>query len=182
MPNPQKPSIQLMTKAITPAQFSKVFDSIFNGATPQTQFPRGILVALSGGVDSMALLYLLSKTYCARGGSLRVMTVDHGLRPESRHETYLVGQAVETMGKKKPRINFQSTWLLILMYRSTVFQKKNQMAKQHPSSTITLGNCCSQGSLRSPDPALPLPRHISFVFWSHAGRSTRNNDSTLHFP
>lgn len=43
-------------------------------------------VAVSGGGDSMALLHLLA----ARGPGLRAVTVDHGLRAESRAEAAMV--------------------------------------------------------------------------------------------
>lgn len=43
-------------------------------------------VAVSGGPDSMALTLLAQEWIAKRGGSLLALTVDHGLRPESRTE------------------------------------------------------------------------------------------------
>lgn len=42
-----------------------------------------VLVAVSGGLDSTVLLELLWRTRDAHGGVLSVLTVDHGLRPDS---------------------------------------------------------------------------------------------------
>jgi hypothetical protein len=42
-----------------------------------------VAVAVSGGLDSVALLDLLRVTARAHGGRLSVVTVDHGTRPES---------------------------------------------------------------------------------------------------
>ncbi|WP_045836850.1 tRNA lysidine(34) synthetase TilS [Hyphomicrobium sp. 99] len=59
-----------------------------------------VVLAVSGGPDSMALM-LLAAEWRARakfaGPSLSVATVDHGLRPESRFEAELVGQAARQL-------------------------------------------------------------------------------------
>jgi tRNA(Ile)-lysidine synthase len=69
--------------------------------------PRAVAIAVSGGVDSMALAFL-----CARFRrynpemrvcdntvtSFRAMVVDHGLRPESSTEAKAVSSAVRTLG------------------------------------------------------------------------------------
>lgn len=50
--------------------------------------PAGSVVAagVSGGPDSMAMLWLLSRWAAERNVSIRAYTVDHGLRPESASE------------------------------------------------------------------------------------------------
>ena len=45
-----------------------------------------LVIALSGGADSMALALLAAEWAQLRGGQLTTLTVDHGLRPESRTE------------------------------------------------------------------------------------------------
>jgi tRNA(Ile)-lysidine synthase len=59
----------------------------------------GLLVAVSGGPDSMALLLLASR-WRAAGGDVPVYaaTVDHGLRPESRAEAVSVARWAASLG------------------------------------------------------------------------------------
>ncbi|WP_018181291.1 tRNA lysidine(34) synthetase TilS [Kaistia granuli] len=53
-----------------------------------------LALAVSGGADSLALLILAQRWRSARdnGPALLVLTVDHGLRPESAEEARLVGR------------------------------------------------------------------------------------------
>ena len=46
--------------------------------------PPRLAVAVSGGADSLALALLADRWARARGGQITALTVDHGLRPESR--------------------------------------------------------------------------------------------------
>lgn len=50
-----------------------------------------LAVAVSGGPDSMALVLLLDAWARARGGSIVALTIDHGLRPDSKDEAQQVG-------------------------------------------------------------------------------------------
>ncbi len=56
--------------------------------------PEPVGVAVSGGVDSMVLLHVLAEL----GLPLEVLTVDHGLRPESAEEVGLVRSQAEALG------------------------------------------------------------------------------------
>jgi len=58
--------------------------------------PR-IAVAVSGGGDSMALALLISE-WLAGKGEMVALTVDHGLRPESRAEAEAVQKTLEQRG------------------------------------------------------------------------------------
>lgn len=49
-----------------------------------------VLVAVSGGVDSTVLLEVLAETAAAHGGKLEVMSLDHGLRPDSAADVEVV--------------------------------------------------------------------------------------------
>jgi tRNA(Ile)-lysidine synthase len=57
-----------------------------------------VLVAVSGGPDSMALLHALWELAPRLGVRLEVATVDHGLRPEARAEGELVRARAEALG------------------------------------------------------------------------------------
>ena len=57
-----------------------------------------VVVAVSGGVDSIVLLDVLVKTQNAHRGQLQVITFDHGLRPESVAETHLVNNICTRWG------------------------------------------------------------------------------------
>lgn len=57
-----------------------------------------VVVAVSGGADSLALLLSLHKTMGAHGGALSVVSFDHGLRPESAGEVARVGRVASELG------------------------------------------------------------------------------------
>ncbi|WP_429912404.1 tRNA lysidine(34) synthetase TilS [Glycocaulis sp.] len=63
--------------------------------------PAGPLVlALSGGGDSMALACLMAGEAARSGRELHTLIVDHRLRPESADEAALVAQRAEALGAK----------------------------------------------------------------------------------
>ncbi|MBF0561818.1 MAG: tRNA lysidine(34) synthetase TilS [Alphaproteobacteria bacterium] len=51
-----------------------------------------VAIGVSGGADSMALCLLLDRWVRERGGRVAALTVDHGLRPDSRLEAERVAQ------------------------------------------------------------------------------------------
>src|SRR5262249_55994401 len=59
-----------------------------------------LILAVSGGADSTALLYLVVRWRGARRGGphLVAVTIDHGLRPEARHEATAVKRLCEKLG------------------------------------------------------------------------------------
>src|SRR5450755_2845367 len=56
-----------------------------------------VLVAVSGGPDSMALLHVLWEARARLGVTLEVVGVDHGLRPEAARELDLVRARAEAL-------------------------------------------------------------------------------------
>ncbi len=60
--------------------------------------PPALAVAVSGGADSMALACLAQDWAGSHGGSIQALTVDHGLRKESRAEARQVGRWLAARG------------------------------------------------------------------------------------
>lgn len=57
-----------------------------------------VLLAVSGGVDSVVMMHLLARTQRGHGGLLEVACVDHGLRAEAGEEQHGVGEQAGALG------------------------------------------------------------------------------------
>jgi len=77
----------LNSSPLTHAEFAGLMTDL--GPFPN---PPVMAVGVSGGPDSMALALLLADWGKDHGGRLIALTVDHGLRPESRAEAEQVGR------------------------------------------------------------------------------------------
>ncbi|MGO9170647.1 MAG: tRNA lysidine(34) synthetase TilS [Rhodomicrobium sp.] len=74
--------------------------ALIRAFSPLEPYPSAAL-AVSGGPDSMALMHLAVRWSALAGRSragLAVLTVDHGLRPESRDEAAFVGAEAGRLG------------------------------------------------------------------------------------
>lgn len=80
---------------ITPDAFRILLLRCFRGKIPQK-----IMVALSGGVDSMCLTYLLHQYKIQFDPTVQIhaMTIDHSYRPESAQEAVEVGKILQKWG------------------------------------------------------------------------------------
>jgi tRNA(Ile)-lysidine synthase len=68
------------------------------GAVPEDLRTGPIGLAVSGGSDSRALLHLARDWAAARGRTLRVLTIDHRLRPEAADEAASIATLCHTLG------------------------------------------------------------------------------------
>lgn len=67
-------------------------------------------LAVSGGADSMALLYLASQAQHLKGAPrFTVFTVDHGLRPEARAEVKMVARVSRQLGLPCTRLQWTTS-------------------------------------------------------------------------
>ncbi|MEP1765354.1 MAG: tRNA lysidine(34) synthetase TilS [Sulfitobacter sp.] len=63
-----------------------------------SDLPDRIGIAVSGGGDSMAMLHLFARWSAQTGHPIAAVTVDHGLRPESRAEADMVAAQCSALG------------------------------------------------------------------------------------
>jgi tRNA(Ile)-lysidine synthase len=79
-------------RPVSAAEASKLLD--FLGSYPH------LAIAVSGGADSLALLLLVSRWRAERGSKpdVTVLTVDHGLRAQSREEAEMVADVAARLG------------------------------------------------------------------------------------
>lgn len=79
---------------------SRVFEEVLRGCFRNEGIPERIVVALSGGVDSLCLTYLLGqfKKLYKPGMQITAVTIDHRYRTNSSQEALEVGEVVRHWG------------------------------------------------------------------------------------
>lgn len=102
-----------------------------------------VAVAVSGGPDSLALLLLAHDLAQKRGSHVVALTVDHGLRPESKEEALMVGKWAQQHGIQhvildwmgdKPQSHLQET------ARKARYALLTDWCHQHQIKTLLLGH------------------------------------------
>ena len=71
------------------------------------EYDPHIAIAVSGGGDSIALTYFAHEWAKSNGGQVTVLTVDHGLRPDSRSEAERVGGWINALGMTHQILSWQ---------------------------------------------------------------------------
>lgn len=78
---------------IDDASFAGILDHVIGRGRAQP-----VLLAVSGGPDSAALMHAAARWGAASGPLLHVASVDHASRPGSKREAEAVGEAAQTLG------------------------------------------------------------------------------------
>lgn len=101
-----------------------------------------ILVAVSGGADSMALAHVLGRLALERRWSLLVVSIDHGLRPEAAEEVAFVGRFSESLGLPfhSLRLTLEKGPSLQDRARKERYRVLGELAEEHRASRIAVGH------------------------------------------
>lgn len=84
----------MTVKGITRERFSRTMDTLFH----RHGLPSKVCIAVSGGVDSMALTFLACQYFLPKNVPVTGLVVNHGLRKESGTEAREVGRLVKAFG------------------------------------------------------------------------------------
>jgi len=106
--------------------------------SPDPQSPVGI--AVSGGSDSLALLYALSDWADQSGRRLLVLTVDHGLRPEAAREAEQVGEVSQALGHAHQTLTWRTPRPGQNAARRARLCLLGQALRKHGACTLMLGH------------------------------------------
>lgn len=113
----------------------------FEACLTDVAFP--LAVATSGGVDSLALLLLIHKVAQQKGHRIVALTVDHGLRDQSKNEALLVQQWTQEKGIDHVILEWNGTKphsCLQEKAREARYHLLLEWCKDHQISTLLLGH------------------------------------------
>lgn len=100
--------------------------------------PSKLAVALSGGVDSMVLLHLLSQHFSRLGNvEIHAITIDHKLREESAHEAKLINTIIKPWGVKHTIIPIEQKIPLNQLEKVARFYRYDLLNKYCQSNGIS---------------------------------------------
>lgn len=106
--------------------------------------PEGPLgLAVSGGSDSLALLYLAADWARSTGRALRVVTVDHGLRPEAAAEAQYVAECSAQLGLSHTVLQWRGSDAqgnLMDQARQARYRLMAQWAAEHGVKSVLLAH------------------------------------------
>lgn len=102
-----------------------------------------LAVATSGGADSLCLLLLAHKWALQKGGRVMALTIDHGLRPESKSEALRVRDWAEAKGIEHVILEWtgqKPTACLQEKARQARYELLMNWCKKNQVSTLLLGH------------------------------------------
>lgn len=105
--------------------------------------PPVLGVAVSGGSDSLALLYLLARMAEECGNRLLVATVDHGLRAESRAEAETVALHAADLGLSHDILSWKEPTTegnLQAAARAARYRLLSAWARAHGAAVVAVGH------------------------------------------
>jgi len=98
-----------------------------------------LLIAVSGGPDSMALLWLARQWSQASGGSIVAATVDHGLRPEAADEAAMVAAWCQKAGLKHETVRWAGPYPKTRIQeraREARYRLLTEVARRHDAAAL----------------------------------------------
>ena len=119
----------------------KITLSEFEESMGEATFP--LAVAVSGGADSLALLLLAHELAQKKGSHIVALTVDHGLRPESKEEATRIGKWAKERGIEHVILEWvddKPTARLQERARKARYTLLTKWCRQHQISTLLLGH------------------------------------------
>ena len=139
---PEDPARSPLPAAARVASVARVRRAVATAADRRDVLRTGeaVLVACSGGADSIALLDALIRLAPPRGWNLAAAHVDHGLRPESAAEAAVVEAAAQGLPVHRLRVQVASGGSLQDQARRARIAALHRCAAEAGASVIAFGH------------------------------------------